>query len=190
VTCYVYFIRPVGMDSPVKIGTSWDPESRLATLGTWSPLPLEIALKIPGGLDEEKYLHNHFAADHSHHEWFRASPELLSVMADLKAGLPLSDLVDTTVEASLIRRARYVGRSAKPEWHRQRKSYRLRFAFAQHKASIPGAGLTSIPRDCAAILNAWSADCIPTASDFARLDEVLSDPRRYFAEALQQGKAA
>lgn len=162
-TSYVYFIRPVGMDGPVKIGCSWDPEGRLATLGTWSPLPLEIALKIEGDFNTEKHLHNHFAADHSHHEWFRASAELLRVMASLKAGAPLSGLVDTTVEASLLRRARYAGRAQKPEWHRLRKQLQASAVVRSRQAPRPG--------------------CHPL-----RPRRLLRDPRRMVRRAASHGR--
>lgn len=50
----VYFIRPVGMDGPVKIGGSGVPKNRLNNLMTWSPFPLEVAATDDGGYPLER----------------------------------------------------------------------------------------------------------------------------------------
>lgn len=34
---HVYFIKPIGMDGPIKIGCSDKPARRLITLAAWSP---------------------------------------------------------------------------------------------------------------------------------------------------------
>jgi hypothetical protein len=72
----VYFIKPVGMDGPIKIGLSSDPGRRLREFGTWSPIPLEIIGTIPGTWADEQYLHECFAGDHLHGEWFCYSDAL------------------------------------------------------------------------------------------------------------------
>lgn len=82
----VYFLRPVGADGPVKIGTSAAPWHRLATYANWSPIPLEIAAEIEGGVTLERRFHAKFRHLHSHHEWFRASPDLTATIAALRAG--------------------------------------------------------------------------------------------------------
>lgn len=82
----VYFIRPIGMAGPVKIGTSRTPDRRLNTFETWSPFPLEIAAAIDGDYRLERRFHNHFAADHTHREWFKWSPQLEMVIQAVKAG--------------------------------------------------------------------------------------------------------
>lgn len=43
---WVYFLRPVGEEGPVKIGVSEVPENRLRTYMVWSPMILEVAAKI------------------------------------------------------------------------------------------------------------------------------------------------
>jgi hypothetical protein len=58
---YVYFIKPVGMDGPIKIGCSNIPEHRLVSLSMWSPFPLEIIGKTPGNLKDEGFLHRCFS---------------------------------------------------------------------------------------------------------------------------------
>lgn len=82
----VYFIKPVGMDGPVKIGCSAKPPVRRATLAAWSPFPLEIAAEIEGDLYLEARFHKRFIAARSHAEWFMATPELLSTIEQIKAG--------------------------------------------------------------------------------------------------------
>lgn len=82
----VYFIKPIGMDGPVKIGCSVSPDSRRKTLETWSPFPLEVAAEIEGGYELERRFHGKFIQDHSHREWFKASVELTATIAEIRNG--------------------------------------------------------------------------------------------------------
>jgi len=81
-TPYIYFLRPVGASGPVKIGCSEMPARRLQTIARWSPVPLEIAAMVPGGLSIESWLHNRFAASRSHLEWYSATPELTALIRE------------------------------------------------------------------------------------------------------------
>lgn len=83
----VYFLRPIGMDGPVKIGCSKLPADRLAVYMHWAPFPLEMAASLPGNFKLEARFHAKFAASHSHHEWFASSPELTATIQDIKAGV-------------------------------------------------------------------------------------------------------
>ena len=76
----IYFIRPVGKLSPIKIGCSKFPKGRLEALSIQSPLRLEIIAMVPGGHPEERRLHGMFAEHWLHHEWFAASKELLALL--------------------------------------------------------------------------------------------------------------
>lgn len=76
----VYFMKPIGMAGPVKIGCSITPENRLRSLDIWSPFPLELVVSAPGGNCEENRLHWRFRESRSHGEWFFVTPELLSVI--------------------------------------------------------------------------------------------------------------
>lgn len=76
----VYFIRPVGMDGPVKIGCSDSPDGRRRSLEQWSPFPLEIVANIEGGFELERRLHWHLHETRMHGEWFRASEELTAII--------------------------------------------------------------------------------------------------------------
>ena len=82
----VYFIKPIGMEGPVKIGCTKMPKVRLSTLDTWSPFPLEIAVEVSGGFDIERRFHNLFSHLHQRKEWFHAAPELTKAITELKNG--------------------------------------------------------------------------------------------------------
>lgn len=43
----VYFVKPVGMDGPIKIGCTTTPAARIESLTIWSPFPLEVLVTIP-----------------------------------------------------------------------------------------------------------------------------------------------
>lgn len=90
---YIYFIRPEGMQGPIKIGCSNKPARRLIALSVWSPYPLEIIAVAPGDLTLEKRVHEYFAAERWHHEWFLASPRLLTACELLKRNVPLFEAI-------------------------------------------------------------------------------------------------
>lgn len=81
----VYFIRPVGMAGPVKIGSSVMPEKRLRELGAFCPFELELVAILPGTRELEARFHALFAADHQRGEWFAASTRLDAVIAQVAA---------------------------------------------------------------------------------------------------------
>lgn len=83
---YVYFLRPVGAEGPVKIGQSRYPTVRLHTFSSWSPVELEIAAHTPGGRGLEARLHATFATSRTHGEWFSASPELSDLIDQIQRG--------------------------------------------------------------------------------------------------------
>lgn len=91
---YVYFIGPIGLDGPVKIGWSARPEGRLFELASWSPLPLEVVVTIPGSMQLEANIHDCFADCWSHHEWFSSTPRLSKLIEDLKAGISIDNALD------------------------------------------------------------------------------------------------
>lgn len=82
----VYFIRPVGLEGPVKIGVSTMSWLRLEELMRWSPLPLEVVATLDGGGNLELRFHAKFKHLHSHKEWFKPDPELSATIADIQAG--------------------------------------------------------------------------------------------------------
>ena len=86
----VYFLRPVGLDGPVKIGCSIEPDKRLATIVAWSPILLEVAAVIDGDTYLEAALHRRFAHLAMHGEWFGVDDDLLAVIASAQAGEPVT----------------------------------------------------------------------------------------------------
>lgn len=82
----VYFIKPVGLDGPIKIGCSVAPDSRRSTLETWSPFALEIVAEIEGGFALEARFHALFQETHQRREWFGTSRRLQAVIAAINAG--------------------------------------------------------------------------------------------------------
>jgi|GEM_PF-2208986 len=83
---FVYFMRPVNAQGPVKIGTSTHPVARLEHYAKWSPLKLEIVATVDGGWKLESRLHGLFADLHSHHEWFAGSARIDAVINAINAG--------------------------------------------------------------------------------------------------------
>lgn len=82
----VYFIKPIGMDGPVKIGTSESPVRRCGALAAWSPFPLEIAAQVEGGEVIEARFHRLFIDSHERLEWFSWTPELQSIIDHINNG--------------------------------------------------------------------------------------------------------
>jgi hypothetical protein len=55
---------------PVKIGVSENPEKRLKSLSTGSPVPLQLLWSAPGGAALEAALHEYFQPYRVYGEWF------------------------------------------------------------------------------------------------------------------------
>jgi hypothetical protein len=100
----VYFIKPIGFDGPIKIGCSASPTGRAENLALWSPFPLEVLAEIEGGFDIERRFHAKFYDDHRGHEWFTISPDLLSLISEVKSGV--FDIDTLPPPRSLARSAR------------------------------------------------------------------------------------
>lgn len=83
---FVYFIRPIGMRGPVKIGCSKNTAQRLMTLALWSPFPLEVAAALQGDFKLEARFHSLFHEHLSHHEWFNACDEIDAAIAAIHDG--------------------------------------------------------------------------------------------------------
>lgn len=92
----IYFIRPVSMIGPVKIGFSTLPEARLKALALWSPFPLEIVASCPGTPELEFNIQDCLWAAHSHKEWFFPTKKVLYVISALMRGVPIEMAVDLT----------------------------------------------------------------------------------------------
>lgn len=104
---HVYFMRPVGMEGPVKIGTTTASDRRHAELQRWSPFPLEVTAQIEGGLALERRFHTLFRPIRSHHEWFRPHPQLTRVITLIRAG---------RLDPNLLPPTRALGRTPPPQF--------------------------------------------------------------------------
>src|SRR5687767_6897382 len=93
-TSFVYFIKPVGMEGPIKVGHSSFPMARLASLQTWSPFELEVIAEIEADRSIETAIHERFARWQVRGEWFEPVPELVALAFGVKEGRKLDDLVD------------------------------------------------------------------------------------------------
>ena len=83
----VYFIQAGGPDGPIKIGISYEVARRLYSLQRSNPLPLKLLATVPGGARLERELHERFAAQRLHGEWFRCSDELFGLALQLRKGI-------------------------------------------------------------------------------------------------------
>lgn len=70
---WIYFIEGA---NKVKIGRSQDPEGRLETLQTGSPVPLVLFARMRGGPATERRLHEMFSNSLSHGEWYYLTDRL------------------------------------------------------------------------------------------------------------------
>jgi T5orf172 domain len=91
----IYFIQAEGIGH-IKIGFTDGEDAlvRLANLQTGSPVLLRLLGVMPGGLEAEKYVQEHFADQHVHGEWFRADDALLRFVQE-HAGPVRPDLCAT-----------------------------------------------------------------------------------------------
>jgi len=81
----VYFIGCKAFTiGAIKIGVSENPSQRLETLQRHSPIELQILAVKNGEFGEEYRLHEQFAKDRLWGEWFARSPELMSLIKELK----------------------------------------------------------------------------------------------------------
>lgn len=130
----VYFIKPIGIDGPVKIGCSGCPADRRRSLEEWCPFPLEVVATIPGSFAIERRFHALFADSHYHGEWFNWSAELGHVIDAVKAG---TFDIASLPEGKVLRRPRGPWSEAERESHERGKALRRAAAFAPAHISTP-----------------------------------------------------
>jgi hypothetical protein len=168
---YIYFLRPIGMDGPVKIGCSQSPAIRHDVLTAWSPFPLEIVVTTPGGLDLERNIHECLADLHSHGEWFKPDPIIDAIMAGLLAGKRIDQLLDLSRRKGTIRRGGWRTTTEEDRIHRRYSS-----AFRGH--------FDELPDEIWSIMRRWRRDGYgaegkrPTDAEFAKLDQALTSLKR------------
>lgn len=191
----VYFIKPVGMDGPIKIGFSAVPMARLLSMVAWAPFDLELIGSVPGTYSDEQYLHRCFWNHHRHHEWFNQSEELTSAIADiLEAGVVRRDLIGPP---QIDRKP--VSRNYTDEY-RFKKSYLHKIWHATNRVrknadpEVLRGGYFSAPDDVEQIIARWGGwrcqQREPSEAELARLDEYISDPVSHVVFVKSTRKAA
>lgn len=101
----VYVIGEPG--SPiVKIGVSNDVQRRLREIQANSPIPLKVLWTSPGGLALERALHQHFADQRTHGEWFAFDADPATVVRNaVETGLvPVADPIQTATKTPKARK--------------------------------------------------------------------------------------
>lgn len=155
----VYFIRPIGMVGPVKIGVSKSPDGRRKTLETWAPFPLEIVAEIEGDGVLERRFHARFRDSYVRHEWFNWTPELGQVIMSINDGT----FDDSILPPPCLMYLRHTPRKPWTEAQKVRASYRRRIekAFRETRFYFEH--------------NSWELDYSDPAT-LARIDAYLADP--------------
>lgn len=77
-TGFVYFVREVGEDGPVKIGWARDPAVRFRGLQGGNPRGLRLLGYKRGTIADEHALHRRFRDALIRGEWFRPVPDILA----------------------------------------------------------------------------------------------------------------
>lgn len=178
---HVYFLKPIGLDGPIKIGHSMNPKSRLETLAIWSPWPLEIIGSVPGRIQDEQYLHRCFLDCHSHYEWFRSTPLLRHTIATIiAAGRVDPAQLSLTEKGSVRKKTRRVINLTPAR--RLYLSWAARIRAAERRLYGDPERRHHAPADVQAIINAWSGNRYmnikqrdPTLAEIARLEDFLAN---------------
>lgn len=197
----VYFFRPVGMDGPIKIGCSAEPEKRLATYSPMSPYALEMIGTFPGSSRDENYLHRAFASAHSHREWFHSTPLLRRVIALVIEAQSIEPAKDLLKKRGAIRKSTVVVRSPA-----HMRFLKLKKAVREAQRALRSAdeyGSWQTPHDVGKIISRWGAQVYngtgfaPTNAEFERVQQYLADPKAHSviphwrtAQTLQPASAA
>ena len=171
---FVYFLKPIGMSGPFKIGCSQAPYTRLETFMSWSPFRLEMIGQVPGSTQDENYLHRCFWDQRSHCEWFHYSNDLRSAIDRI---ITLGSVPRDIVAAEVLKTK--PGRKRTPEQSRI-MSYRMRLDWALRKMRTKD-GYWSAPADIRKILDDWSCGYrgvskTPSPEEFERLESYLNNP--------------
>lgn len=104
----IYFIRPVGLPGPVKVGfTKRDAATRMKDMQCGSPLELEVWAFFPGDTSDEYAIHYHLIDSHSHGEWFFYTDKMENLVENLKNDINILQAMPT-YSCSPIRKQGYL----------------------------------------------------------------------------------
>lgn len=173
----VYFLKPIGMDGPVKIGCSKQPQGRLQTLDIWSPFPLELMAIVPGDHKDERALHWHFRDSRLHGEWFAWTTRLHALIRRVKANGSLPPLEVAPYGKTGNGRGNNPGRNH--EWSLAKKCITRRVNLAERHAYGYLWIKQSRPARIAAILESYNGVQLPPPSSLlvAELDAYVAELR-------------
>jgi hypothetical protein len=118
---FVYFIRPIGMKGPVKIGCSLSPDGRRETLETWAPFPLEVVASIPGSQELERRFHALLKDFHSHREWFHWCPALEEIIQAVANGIFPVEMLPAPQRADHLTKRKPWTEEQKANWRARRE---------------------------------------------------------------------
>lgn len=174
----VYFIKPCGLDGPIKIGHSWCPADRVINLSAWSPWPLQLIGAVRAESKDERFLHSCFADCHSHREWFHSTPRLREVIAKIVEAGTIDAIRHDLKPIGSIR----IARKNSPE-ATERMSYRMRIYWVLRKLERADGSpcYYQTPSDVDAIMDRWHQRWRrvaqqPTPEEIARLEAFISNP--------------
>lgn len=167
---YVYFLKPVGMYGPIKIGTSEMPMNRLQSLMAWSPFKLELLATTPGSWQLEFKLHCRFARSHLHAEWFEPDTDLMIGISALRAGKSVEEAFDLAQSQGSIRKK--LKRNYSPAW-RAHMSIVHRARWAVRRAAQKRAVQLWMPDDIWDIYCRNGEDLTP--ADMARFEDFIAN---------------
>lgn len=177
---HIYFVRPVRMDGPIKIGCSTKPDKRLQVLSAWSPFPLELIGSVPGDFSDENRLHRRFSDLHTRKEWFMSSPALRATIELILSGVSVRDACKELRPKGPIRKKQPIRTADRDLFlkygHRIRRALRELCRTTNHYRNYQ-------PADIGLIMHNWRCDRMtghlpitPTPEQFARLEEFIADP--------------
>ena len=183
---FIYFMKPVGAEGPIKIGCSNWPEERLKQIMVWSPVELELVHCFKADRSVERKLHRCFSDLHLRSEWFKADERLVKAIAALVAGEKLEDAVDLSDDRGPIYKGASGKRNIPPEMQGY-ISYSSRLRNAARRVAKADKFGRTLPLDVQEILSKWQGYVPgthglvrrpkrPTPEQFERLDEVIKNP--------------
>jgi hypothetical protein len=173
---FVYFVRPIGLAGPVKIGCSQNPKARTSQAREFGHSQIEVVAMVPGGLELERNLHECFLDSHSHREWFDASPRLTACIEALQAGKPIHEAVDLSKRLGVFLRKRRVAPKSAAQQERAEFN-RLRNIKATKK------GVRFWPVDIDMLMTHANRHTPFTDAQRARIAQVLADPSQFRTQA-------
>ena len=163
----IYFMRPIGMKGPVKVGCSVIPVGRLKSLDIWSPFPLEIIATVPGEHNHERALHWHLKEHRLHGEWFSPNSKLDALLTHIGRLGTLPPLEAAPYGKTKMGRGRNPNRN--PDWSNTKAQITLSVWRAErHAYGWSGNGLR--PTRIVELIKSYHGPFTPPPSEEVRAE--------------------